>query len=142
MNETKKYETIKEISAVEFSKLVSESSEGNGGTYAKISSEWVEYGTRTRSEFAGREEVRGPRGGLKGYKAVYKEVEYPAGYWATKFEWVDGHALFVIGHGDKDRLILEAHKCVHEFNGNSVGRCWSKHTCAKCGYTYDIDSSD
>lgn len=32
--------------------------------------------------------------------------------------------------------------CVHEFTGQSMGRCYVRYNCKHCGYSYDIDSSD
>lgn len=32
--------------------------------------------------------------------------------------------------------------CAHEFVGESHGRCYTVYACQKCGWKYDIDSSD
>lgn len=32
--------------------------------------------------------------------------------------------------------------CVHEYKGESVGRCLTKYTCVHCDDTYHIDSGD
>lgn len=32
--------------------------------------------------------------------------------------------------------------CHHEYTGRNAGRCYTIYTCKKCGYVYDIDSSD
>lgn len=32
--------------------------------------------------------------------------------------------------------------CLHEYTGQSRGRCYTVYTCKHCGHSYDIDSSD
>lgn len=32
--------------------------------------------------------------------------------------------------------------CEHEYAQETLGRCYNKYTCKKCGYSYEVDSSD
>jgi hypothetical protein len=33
-------------------------------------------------------------------------------------------------------------QCVHEYKSQSLGNCYHRYTCAKCGSSYEVDSSD
>ena len=32
--------------------------------------------------------------------------------------------------------------CTHDMEETKLGNCWYRHTCKKCGISYEIDSSD
>jgi hypothetical protein len=32
--------------------------------------------------------------------------------------------------------------CLHRYTSRTVGRCLTEYTCAECGHSYQIDSSD
>lgn len=57
-------------------------------------------------------------------KSILLEVEFPIG---------DGAELISL-------YLFQG--CEHKFNHVSGGRCYTISTCEKCGYRYDIDSSD
>lgn len=33
-------------------------------------------------------------------------------------------------------------KLKHKRREENIGRCWNRYTCDKCGFSYEIDSSD
>lgn len=49
---------------------------------------------------------------------------------------------FPIGDGAELISLYLFQGCEHKFNHVSGGRCYTVSTCEKCGYRYDIDSSD
>ena len=34
------------------------------------------------------------------------------------------------------------HNCHHERKSQNIGKCLTRYTCEKCGFTYVVDSSD
>lgn len=32
--------------------------------------------------------------------------------------------------------------CIHEIKGTNLGNCYNRYECVKCGYMYEVDSSD
>ena len=80
--------------------------------------------------------------------------------WAGQQRIGDEWATLIIFHVDHSQLIgggfavlvfrkyreerveyYEWRTCEHEFSEHNVGHCLHRHTCAKCGQAYDVDSS-
>ncbi len=51
-----------------------------------------------------------------------------------------GEIAFGLSREFKDRCIF-FQKCQHDLKETRLGNCWHKHTCTKCGYSCEIDSS-
>lgn len=42
----------------------------------------------------------------------------------------------------KTETETETETCEHEYAQETLGRCYNGYTCKKCGYYYEVDSSD
>ena len=42
----------------------------------------------------------------------------------------------------KSKLRPDGTPCLHEYEGEKRGRCYTIFTCRHCGYRYDVDSGD
>jgi transposase-like protein len=40
------------------------------------------------------------------------------------------------------KAIKKCDKLKHSRKETNIGRCWNRYTCDKCGFSYEIDSSD
>lgn len=73
------------------------------------------------------------------------------GEWATVFVFYDdinrlrrggfAVAYFYNARPQPRVSYFEWSRCAHEFRSKVLGNCWSRHTCEKCGESYEVDSS-
>lgn len=50
--------------------------------------------------------------------------------------------ILMNNYWDKTVRYFTFTKCLHEYKGVKTGNCLYQYTCTKCGYTYEVDSSD
>jgi hypothetical protein len=53
-----------------------------------------------------------------------------------------GTINFAPGDAEVWKFIDRCDKLKHRKREENIGRCWNRYTCDKCGFSYEIDSSD
>ena len=80
-------------------------------------------------------------------KPVGQSTEYPRWPQYAERGWMEcrdcgGQTMSDTGTGFSLIDPSTGEGCMHTYRGQNAGRCYTVHTCAKCGDSYGIDSSD
>lgn len=77
----------------------------------------------------------------------HKQID---GRWATLMLYFVGHSSHIAGgfavayfyeYGKEEVRYFTWGACDHDFSGRNAGHCLTRYKCAKCGASYDVDSS-